>query len=168
MIEKIIPKKIDFKKDIQENFDLLYSAINKKNVLIIGGAGTIGLETAKAFSQLGANILLVDNNKKLLDLALSKLTAWDKSVCCDITDKSSAKKVMEAAIWNFGGLDILVSNAGNASSGELIQLSNKKLRESFELNFFAHQSFAIEAAKILEIQGRGGQIWRSYRRFSYK
>ena len=41
---------------------------------------------------------------------------------------------------------------------ELIQLSNKKLRESFELNFFAHQSFAIEAAKILEIQGRGGQI----------
>ena len=33
MIEKIIPKKIDFKKDIQENFDLLYSAINKKNVL---------------------------------------------------------------------------------------------------------------------------------------
>ena len=129
-----------------------------KVVIVTGGAGTIGLETAKAFSQLGANILLVDNNKKLLDLALSKLTVWDKSVCCDITDRSSAKKVMEAAIWNFGGLDILVSNAGNASSGELIQLSNKKLRESFELNFFAHQSFAIEAAKILEIQGRGGQI----------
>ena len=65
---------------------------------------------------------------------------------------------MEAAIWNFGGLDILVSNAGNAPSGQLLNLPDKKLRESFELNFFAHQSFSIEAAKILDIQGRGGQI----------
>ena len=129
-----------------------------KVVIVTGGAGTIGLETAKAFSRLGANILLVDNNQKLLEIALSKLTPWDKSFCCDITDKNSAKKAMEAAIWNFGGLDILVSNAGNAPSGQLLNLSDKKLRDSFELNFFAHQSFSVEAAKILDIQGRGGQI----------
>ena len=133
-------------------------AFEGKVVVITGGAGTIGLETAKAFSQLGANILLVDNNQKQLDIALSKLTPWDKSFCCDITDKNSAKKAIEAAIWNFGGIDILVSNAGNATSGHLLDLPNKKLRDSFELNFFAHQSFSVEAAKILEIQGRGGQI----------
>ncbi len=64
MIEKIIPKKIDFKKDIQENFDLLYSAINKKNVLIIGGAGTIGSYYIKELLNYKPSILtVVDTNE---------------------------------------------------------------------------------------------------------
>lgn len=64
MIEKIIPKKIDFKKDIQENFDLLYSAINKKNVLVIGGAGTIGSNYIKEVLNYKPSILtVVDTNE---------------------------------------------------------------------------------------------------------
>ncbi len=64
MIEKIIPKKIDFKKDIQENFDLLHSAINKKNVLIIGGAGTIGSHYIKELLNYKPSILtVVDTNE---------------------------------------------------------------------------------------------------------
>ena len=64
MIEKIIPKKIDFKKDIQENFDLLHSAINKKNVLIIGGAGTIGSNYIKELLNYKPSILtVVDTNE---------------------------------------------------------------------------------------------------------
>ena len=54
---------------------------------------------------------------------------------------------MHHAILNFGGIDILISNAGNATSGLMLELDDKKLRKAFELNFFAHKSFAVEAAK---------------------
>ena len=52
----------------------------------------------------------------------------------------------------------MISNAGNATSGLMLELDDKRLRKAFELNFFAHKSFAVEAAKIMKLQKRGGQI----------
>jgi len=127
-------------------------------VVVTGGAGTIGLATAKEFSKLGANILLVDKDLDALETAVKQLTTFDKIISCDITKKGSAEKVMNSAILNFGGIDILISNAGNATSGMMLELDDKKLRKAFELNFFAHKSFAVEAAKIMKLQNRGGQI----------
>ena len=129
-----------------------------KVVVVTGGGGTIGLSVARAFSKLGANLLLVDNDQRRLDSALHHLTPYDASFSCDVTKKGSAKKIMEAAIWNFGGLDILVSNAGSATKGSLTELKDDEFRKAFELNFFAHKECAIEAAKIMKLQGRGGQI----------
>ena len=129
-----------------------------KVVVVTGGAGTIGLSVAKAFSILGANLLLVDTDGKRLNRALKQLTPWDAFVTCDITKDGSAEKIMDAAIWNFGGVDILISNAGNATSGALIDLDDKKFRKAFELNFFAHKHCATQAAKIMKLQDRGGQI----------
>ena len=127
-------------------------------VVITGGAGTIGLATAKAFSKLGANIILVDQDKDALKSCSKELGEWDVTYSCDITKKGSAEKVMEHAIWCFGGVDILVSNAGNATSGAMLSLEDKKLRKAFELNFFSHKAFAIEAARVMKQQNRGGQI----------
>ncbi len=127
-------------------------------VVVTGGAGTIGLATAKAFAKLGANIILVDQNKDALKKASKELGKWHVTFSCDITKKGNAEKVIEQAIWNFGGVDILVSNAGNATSGAMLALDDKKLRKAFELNFFTHKSFAIEAAKVMKLQNRGGQI----------
>ncbi|MDG2475042.1 MAG: bifunctional aldolase/short-chain dehydrogenase [Paracoccaceae bacterium] len=129
-----------------------------KIVIVTGGAGTIGLSVAKAFSRLGANLLLVDNNGDHLERALKQLTPWDASIACDITKKGSAEKIMDAVIWNFGGVDILISNAGTATSGALTELEDDKFRQAFELNFFAHKQCAIEAAKVMKLQNRGGQI----------
>ena len=133
-------------------------AFQGKVVVVTGGGGTIGLSVAKAFSKLGANVLLVDNDKARLGSALEHLTPYDASYACDLTQKASAKKIMDAAIWNFGGLDILIANAGSAISGPLTDLADNKFRKAFELNFFAHKECAIEAAKIMKLQGRGGQI----------
>ncbi len=58
----------------------------------------------------------------------------------------------------FGGLDILVSNAGAAMVGEVATLPDDTLRASFELNFFAHLAFAQAATAVFRAQGRGGQI----------
>ena len=129
-----------------------------KIVVVTGGAGVIGLATARAFADLGANIVLVDKDQRALRKALESIGPWHASVTADVTKTGSARKIMEEVIWNFGGIDILVSNAGGVLGGSILDLSELEIRKAFELNFFSHKSIAVEAAKIMRLQKRGGQI----------
>jgi NAD(P)-dependent dehydrogenase (short-subunit alcohol dehydrogenase family) len=56
----------------------------------------------------------------------------------------------------FGGVDILVSNAGAAWQGKIGEVDESVLQESFELNFYAHQRAAQAAVRIMRLQGTGG------------
>ncbi len=58
----------------------------------------------------------------------------------------------------FGGVDIVVSNAGAAWQGRIGEVPDEMLRRSFELNFFAHQSVAQAAVSIMLRQGTGGVL----------
>src|SRR5207248_1266141 len=56
----------------------------------------------------------------------------------------------------FGGLDIMVSNAGTAPQGKIGEVDEEILRDSFEINFYGHQRVAQAAVKIMQAQGTGG------------
>ncbi|OUS04169.1 short-chain dehydrogenase [Rhodobacterales bacterium 52_120_T64] len=127
-------------------------------VMVTGGGGAIGLATAQEFAALGANIFLVDLEQTALDAALEKLGRGHGGIALDITKENAADIALTACVKQFGGLDILVSNAGAAWTGEMSVLEDEVLRKSFELNFFAHQTFAKAAAGVFAAQGRGGQI----------
>ena len=58
----------------------------------------------------------------------------------------------------FGGVDILVSNAGAAWQGRIGEVDEEVLRQSFEINFFAHQRVAQAAVRIMLAQGTGGAL----------
>lgn len=126
-----------------------------KIVLITGGAGAIGLATAKAFAAEGAAIFLVDRDNDALQAALTQLGRDHGAMACDITQPGAATEAVQACVARFGGLDILVSNAGAAMGGEIATLPDKTLRDSFELNFFAHQAFAQAAAATFRAQTEG-------------
>ncbi|WP_456391315.1 bifunctional aldolase/short-chain dehydrogenase [Profundibacter sp.] len=127
-------------------------------VMVTGGGGAIGLATAQAFAALGANIFLVDLGDAALAKALATLGPDHDGIALDITADNAASKAVNACTARFGGLDILVSNAGAAWTGEMIGLDDALLRKSFELNFFAHQTASKAAARIFEAQNRGGQL----------
>ena len=129
-----------------------------KVVMITGGGGAIGLATAKAFAAQGATIFLVDLEENALQNALAELGQWHGGMALDITAKGAAEKAVNGCVQRFGGLDILISNAGAAWTGEMAELDDEVLRKSFELNFFAHQTFSKAAAGIFTAQNRGGQI----------
>ena len=133
-------------------------ALSGRVVLVTGGAGAIGLASAKAFAAQGANTLLVDLNDDQLQDALQQLGAGHAGVALDITADGAAQEAIDACITRFGGLDILVSNAGAAWTGMMSDLDDDTLRQSFELNFFAHQAFSKAAAAVFATQNRGGQI----------
>ena len=123
-------------------------------VVITGSTGTIGFETYKMFKSYGAEVVLLDFNKKKLKELQSKIK--DTCIYCDVTNKKSVKSAFKQICKKFGGIDILISNAGNASSGTIAEVSDDLLRESFEVNFFSHQNCASEAVKIMKKQNING------------
>jgi len=84
-----------------------------KVAVITGGAGDIGLATAKLFTQEGAKILLVDINEKALRKAIrlfdERLVGY---TIADVTNPLQTKEYVRTAVKNFGGIDIFVNNAG--------------------------------------------------------
>ncbi|MDC0476901.1 SDR family NAD(P)-dependent oxidoreductase, partial [Alphaproteobacteria bacterium] len=127
-------------------------------VIITGGAGVIGKATAREFCAAGAEIMLVDKNADMLEAARSEVGPAVAILALDVTQSDAPERIMEAATMRFGGFDVLISNAGAARQSSVELLSQKSLRESFELNFFAHFSLAQAAYKRFRIQGTGGQV----------
>jgi rhamnose utilization protein RhaD (predicted bifunctional aldolase and dehydrogenase)/NAD(P)-dependent dehydrogenase (short-subunit alcohol dehydrogenase family) len=122
--------------------------------VVTGGAGTIGLATAKALRAEGAEIALLDRAEADPEGAAKKFGAL--GLACDLTDASAVAGAFDRIAARFGGVDIVVSNAGAAWQGRIGEVSDAVLRESFELNFFAHQTVARQAVKIMLAQDTGG------------
>jgi NAD(P)-dependent dehydrogenase (short-subunit alcohol dehydrogenase family) len=122
--------------------------------LVTGGAGTIGLATARALKSAGAEIALLDRAEAAPEAAAKKLGGL--GIVCDVTDAATVRAAFDHIAERFGGVDIVVSNAGAAWQGRIGEVDEKILRDSFELNFFAHQSVAQNAVRIMRAQGTGG------------
>ncbi|WP_457935629.1 bifunctional aldolase/short-chain dehydrogenase [Mesorhizobium sp. 10J20-29] len=127
-------------------------------VLVTGGAGAIGAATAKLFADYGAHAVVVDLDAGKAADAAKKAGNGSIGVGADITDPGQMRAAFDKAVAVFGGVDILVSNAGAAWEGKIGEIDDALLRKSFELNFFAHQSAAQNAVRIMLEQGTGGVL----------
>ena len=123
-------------------------------VVITGSTGAIGFATYKIFKSYGAEVVLLDYNlEKIKDLQ-SKIK--DLCIHCDVRNKKNVKKAFDQICEMYGGIDILISNAGTAIAGSIAEIDDKVLRQSFEDNFFSHQNCASEAIKIMKRQNTNG------------
>lgn len=123
---------------------------------VTGAGGAIGAATAKAFAAAGAEVALLD-----LDLAAARAAAQATgpsalALACDVTDAACVSAAFDAIAAHFGGLDILISNAGAAWQGRIGEVDEEVLRQSFALNFYGHQRAAQAAVRIMLAQGTGG------------
>jgi len=155
---KFIPEKDLF--DV-EYWSLEQAKIKRKKkllegnvVVVTGSTGTIGFETYKMFKSYGAEVVLLDYNLERLKEVQSKIK--DLCIHCDVTNKKSVKKAFKQICEKFGGVDILISNAGTAPGGAIGEVSDDVLRKSFEINFFSHQNCASEVIKIMKKQNING------------
>jgi rhamnose utilization protein RhaD (predicted bifunctional aldolase and dehydrogenase)/NAD(P)-dependent dehydrogenase (short-subunit alcohol dehydrogenase family) len=124
--------------------------------VITGAGGTIGAATAKAFARAGSEVALLDLDEAAAAARAKELGGAALAVKCDVTDANSVSAAFEQVVEAFGGVDIVVSNAGAAWQGRIGEVPEAILRESFELNFYGHQRVAQAAVKIMLAQGTGG------------
>jgi rhamnulose-1-phosphate aldolase/alcohol dehydrogenase len=129
--------------------------------LVTGAASGIGLATAEALLGAGAHVMVTDRDEARLDSAMATLRARHgarvASALCDVTDDASVAVAFARTRLAFGGLDLLVSNAGTAPSGLLHSESGEiTLEHSIDINLLGHQRVARAAAGVMLAQGTGG------------
>ncbi len=123
---------------------------------ITGAGGVIGAATARTFAAAGAEVALLDRNEAAVDAVAKTIGGAALPLGCDVTDAASVSRAFDRIAEVFGGLDLLVSNAGAAWQGRIGEVDDAVLRQSFELNFFGHQRVAQAAVRIMLAQSTGG------------
>jgi rhamnose utilization protein RhaD (predicted bifunctional aldolase and dehydrogenase)/NAD(P)-dependent dehydrogenase (short-subunit alcohol dehydrogenase family) len=124
--------------------------------VVTGAGGAIGRATAKAFAAAGAEVAALDIDFVAANETAKAIGRNAVAVECDVTAAASVQVAFDRIAETFGGLDILVANAGAAWQGRIGEVDEDILRRSFELNFYGQQRAAQAAIKIMLAQKTGG------------
>jgi NAD(P)-dependent dehydrogenase (short-subunit alcohol dehydrogenase family)/ribulose-5-phosphate 4-epimerase/fuculose-1-phosphate aldolase len=132
-------------------------------VLVTGGAGAIGVGIADVCAQAGAQVVVAD-----LDGSRAAAAAADVEkrhgagaafgVAMDVTDEASTRGAFDAACTRYGGLDVVVPNAGIALVRPVAELSAAEARRVSDVNYLGVLLAIREAARVFRLQGTGGHI----------
>jgi rhamnose utilization protein RhaD (predicted bifunctional aldolase and dehydrogenase)/NAD(P)-dependent dehydrogenase (short-subunit alcohol dehydrogenase family) len=123
---------------------------------VTGAGGAIGAATARAFVAAGAEVALLDVDEDAARAVARTIGGAALALRCDVTDAVSVRTAFDRIAEAFGGVDIVVSNAGAAWQGRIGEVDEEILRKSFELNFYGHQRVAQNAVRLMLAQGTGG------------
>ncbi|MFV0493366.1 MAG: bifunctional aldolase/short-chain dehydrogenase [Pseudorhodobacter sp.] len=130
--------------------------LNRQIAIVTGGASGLGRETAALLRAEGAEVALFDINADAVAAVASELGAFP--VPCDVTDPAAVDAAVAKVVEAFGGVDILISNAGAAFQGRMTEVEDAYFRKAFELNFWSHHLMARACAKVMQAQGTGGAL----------
>ena len=163
---------------IQDNhiFDMEYWSFQQKKIkpssssllegqiaLVTGGAGAIGFGIAKQLLKSGAVVVLSDIDKEKLGKVCSILVKeYGKnmvgSIIFDVTDYHAVEKAFNEVSGRFGGIDILVPNAGIAHVATIEELDPAKFDQVINVNLKGTFNVIKGVAPIFRLQGTGGNI----------
>ena len=160
----------------QEAFDIEYWALEEAKLqrmpkpkpmvgriaLVTGAAGGIGAATARRLAEEGACVMLVDRDREALDQIMTSLPGLVgkdlvRSAVCDVTSEEQIQAAFDACAREFGGLDILVANAGLASSATLEETSVALWRKNYDVLAEGYFLSARAAFPLMRKQ-KGGSI----------
>lgn len=108
-------------------------------VLVTGASQGIGRALVLEAAKRGCRVLASARSQQLLDelaAEAGKVSSGVQTVVADVTDPGGRAAMVEAATRHFGGLDVLVNNAGIGASGHFMDSDPDVLRRIFETNFF--------------------------------
>ncbi len=131
--------------------------------LVTGGAGGIGRAISQRLLAEGACVVLADLDREGLARTEAELQADHgadqvRSVALDVTDEAAVAAGFEAALVDYGGLDILVSNAGISSAASVEDTTLEIWRRNLEILGTGYFLVAREAYRVMLRQGLGGAI----------
>jgi rhamnulose-1-phosphate aldolase/alcohol dehydrogenase len=157
----------DFEYWPLENFKLTLlppeKPLSRRIALVTGAAGAIGKAISARLLAEGASVILTDIHEpgiRALSAELNQRSGEENTVAIpmNVADEASVSRAFEKSLLAFGGLDILVSNAGIARCGSVDQLSLKDWQASLAVNATGHFLVCREAMRAFQQQALGGTI----------
>jgi rhamnulose-1-phosphate aldolase/alcohol dehydrogenase len=133
----------------------------RRVALVTGGAGGIGRAVALRLAVESAHVVVTDVDAAGAGKVADEIVATTGSgralgLGMDVTSEASVRAAVEEAVLAYGGLDIVVSNAGIAHSAPIEQLAVADWERSFAINSTGHFLVARETLRLLTVQGLGG------------
>ena len=135
----------------------------RRVALVTGGGSGIGRAVAKRLAAEGAHVIVGDLDetgaRKTADEIVATVGAGRAlGLRMDVTREASVRSAFEEVVLAYGGLDILVSNAGIAHSSPVDRMELADWERSFAVNATGHFLVAREAMRVLKAQGLGGAL----------
>ena len=127
-----------------------------KRVLVTGSGRGIGAAIARRFASESARVYLTARSGAELTTTrdeLRSLTSEVRAIALDLTEKGSAAKLTAEVEQAWGGLDILVTNAGAAPQGGFLDLNDEDWPQGFGLKLFANLRVIKETWPLLKAAG---------------
>ncbi len=136
-------------------------SLEGKAAVVTGGAMGIGFGIAKRFVEAGANVLLADIDAKAADAAAGRLQGKQGravALTVDVADDTAPERIVSRCVESFGGLDVLVNNAGIFPSVPVLQMPPQLFDRVLRINLRGLVLLSKSAGLQMVNQGRGGKI----------
>jgi len=131
--------------------------LKDKRVLITGGAGGIGSVTAARFLAEGAQVAVLDCDGVALSRLERGLPGLGGAVSADVSDPTAVAHAFEKIDQLFGGLDVLINNAGISARQPFVDITPDQWRQVIDVNLGGIFYVAQQAARRM-LAGGGGVI----------
>lgn len=129
-----------------------------ERVLITGGASGLGRALAEHWAAKGAKVCIADLNAERAEDTLNEIKPYaaDAIFCqCDITNQDHVESVRDTLLKEWGGVDVVVNNAGVATGGGIDDESMDQWQWVFDINLFGMVRFTKVFTPLFKQQGRG-------------
>lgn len=154
--------------------------LKEKRVLITGGTSGIGKEIAKYFASQGAHVAIFGTSSEKAESAVKEITSscvdTNQKILCDIVnvaESAPVEKSISKILEQWGGIDILINNAGITRDGLLVRMSEEDWDKVIEVNLKsvyntcrvvakammkARQGKIINITSVIGLTGNAGQV----------
>jgi 3-oxoacyl-[acyl-carrier protein] reductase len=135
--------------------------LEDKVAVITGGANGLGKATALLFSEHGAKVVIVDINQEAGDQVVAEITGKGGSASFEQTNISKSvevSKMMEKVVTKYGGIDILINNAGILADAQLVKMTEEEWDRVIDINLKGIFLCGQAAARIMIEKENGGVI----------
>jgi len=129
--------------------------------IVTGGAQGIGLACVRAFVREGAKVMIGDIDDAKGNAAAAEIRDAGGEVAyvhCDVGDKAQVEAMVRATVEDFGGLDIMLSNAAVLHTGDFLDIEEEVLDQTLRVNLKGAFLTGQTAARHMVASGEGGVI----------
>ncbi|MDJ0785602.1 MAG: bifunctional aldolase/short-chain dehydrogenase [Myxococcota bacterium] len=137
--------------------------LESRIVFVTGGAGAIAQGIAEACAEAGGHVVLADLDEEGARAAASRIeerhgAGSAKGIGLDVTDGASVREAFDACCVAYGGVDVVVPNAGLAHVAPIRELEPGAAQRVSDVNYMGVLHTLREAGRLFELQGIGGDI----------
>lgn len=130
-----------------------------KRAIVMAASRGLGYASALGLGREGCDLVICSRDQKRIDAAAASIRldsgANVRAVVADVSTAAEAKRLVEAAVAEYGGLEIVVHNAGGPPAGETLAMSDEQWQKAFEQNLLSFTRIVGAAAPEMAKAGYG-------------